>query len=152
MNACADTDRLCTARLDRLIVSSLCPPGGRLPTISGFRVRNDFRVRPQSSVQTYARVRTLKSNASGAQIFWQYQRRKGWLKPWRITIVGDDHEGITPEELRKVLGYCPHVQFLLVELALDFDPVTEVNRSFVRRHGVFGKSHRVMSRGGPEQL
>jgi hypothetical protein len=37
-------------------------------------------------------------------------------------------------------------QFLTVEVAFDFSMMSEVDEAFVRRHGIFGKSHIVLGR------
>lgn len=139
-------------RLDRLTIVSWAKHGWKLPSIPGFKVVRDIRVRPQGESPTYERVRELLSLTSTTRVSWQYRRRRGWLKEWRITIYGDDLSGITPMELCPILKRCRHAWLVLVELALDFAPTSGVDREFVKRHGVFGKSRRRTDRGGPGQL
>jgi hypothetical protein len=67
---------------------------------------------------------------------------KGWLKPWKITLVADDKSGLSYEEIQNVLKHCRRYRFLTVEVAIDFPPSAEVDKRFVRAHAVFGKSHR----------
>ena len=112
----------------------------------------DTRVKPQGKTQTYQRVRVLESVDSTAKVFWQYQRCKGWLKSWRITLIADDDKGITPHEVRSIVKKCRYYKLVLVELALDFSPLGEVDEQFVTRHAVFGKSRYERDRGGPGEL
>ena len=77
------------------------------------------------------------------KIYWQYDRLKGWLMPWKITLVADDESGLSYEEVEQVLKYCRHFRFLIVEIAVDFSPSVGVDRRFIRQHAIFGKSRRV---------
>lgn len=143
----------CTVRLDR--VQFVCRPQvgtPRLPTIAELRVLRDSFVRCQTTAPTYARCRQLESLNSGTKVYWQYQRRRAWLMPWRITFVGNDHTGLTAEDIDPVLVQGRQSRLLLMELALDFDASSGVDESFVMRHGLFGKSRYVSNRGGPEAL
>jgi len=117
-----------------------------------FKTLYDIRPTPKDTPLIYGRVRRLKSLTSDMEIEWQYQRRVRWVKPWRITLVADDQAGIAPEEVARILGRCRHYRFVLVELAIDFECGLKVNREFVKRHGVFGKSRRRTDRGGKNQL
>ncbi len=126
--------------------------GWKLPSIRGFKVVKDHRVRPRDVPAAYTRVRELKSLLSGTSVFWQYRPRPGWLKEWQITWVADDHNGIAPLDILRILKRCRYFRFVLVELAFDFSPDSGVDRQFVRRHGKFGKSRRCFDRGGREQL
>ena len=129
-------------RLDRVQLVSWAPRGRKPPRLNGFKVTCDSFVRCQTTTSTYARCRHYRSITNDAKIFWQYYRLKGWLKPWKITIVADDEEGLSHEEIEKVLKHCRHYRFLIAEIAVDFSPSTGVNKEFVRQHAVFGKSHR----------
>lgn len=137
-------------RLDRLIFSAV----GRMPIkdIEGFKRTGDFRVRCQGKISTYARVRRFQSHTNSAQITLQYKPQAPWLAERRITVIGDDRRGITPEQVDAVLSQCLNHRLSLVELAVDFLPVTGVDEAFVLRHGRFGKSRRRTDRGGPGQL
>jgi hypothetical protein len=79
---------------------------------------------------------------NGAKIYWQYSRQKAWLKPWKITMVADDTAGLSRDEIARVLRHCRFYRILTLEIAIDFSPSTGVGRRFIRRHAVFGKSHR----------
>jgi hypothetical protein len=148
-----DLQKVCFVRLDRLRVVSWARRNGRkIPRIPGFIPIKDHRLRPQGSTPIYERVKILQSVASGTTIAWQYQRRRGWVKPWRITWVADDRTGIRPIDVLRILKRCNFFRFLLVEVAFDFNPALAINRTFVKRHGHFGKSRRRTDLGGPGQL
>jgi hypothetical protein len=136
-----EADRV-RVRLDRVQILSWAQRGRKPPRLEGYKIVRDCFVRCQTTTATYARSRQYQSVTNDAKIFWQYQRLKGWLKPWKITIVADDASGLSYEEVQKVLKYCRYYRFLTVEIALDFSPSVGINKRFVRQHAVFGKSHR----------
>jgi hypothetical protein len=129
-------------RVDRVQLVSWAPQGRKPPELSGFKVIRDSFVRSQTNIKTYARCRQYQSRKNDAKIYWQYERQKSWLKPWKITIVADDKTGLSYNEIEVVLSHCRFCHFLIIEVAIDFSPSTGVNRQFVRRHAVFGKSRR----------
>jgi len=129
-------------RLDRVQLVSWAPRGRRPPILEGYKIARDSFVRSQTTTSTYARCRQYQSITNDAKIYWQYQRLKGWLKPWKITIVADDKSGLSYEEVGKVLKHCRHYLFLIVEVAVDFSPSVGVDRQFMRQHAVFGKCRR----------
>ncbi len=131
-------------RLDR--IQLLAWPGREPPKMHGFVLKWDHWVRRQTTVCTYARSRCSQSLTNDAKVFWQYQPLKGWLKPWKISIVSDDLRGLSRHEIERVLKHCQFYRLLLVEVAIDFCPSTGVNRQFIRSHAVFGKSHRCARR------
>jgi hypothetical protein len=110
--------------------------------MNGFAVEWDRRVRRQTTVCTYARSCCFRSLTNDAKIYWQYQPVKGWLKPWKITMVPDDVSGTSRHEMARILEHCKFYRLLLIEVAIDFSPPTGVNKDFVRHHASFGKSHR----------
>jgi hypothetical protein len=129
-------------RLDRVQILSWAPQGRKPPQLEGYKIVRDCFVRCQTTTATYARCRQYQSMTNDTKIYWQYNRLKGWLTPWKITIVADDENGLSYEEVGKILKYCRHYRFLLVEIAVDFPPSAGVNRRFIRQHAVFGKSRR----------
>jgi hypothetical protein len=129
-------------RLDRVQILSWAPLGRKPPLLDGFKLVRDSFVRRQTSTGTYARCRQYQSTTNDAKIYWQYARLKGWLKPWKITLVGDDECGLSYEEVARVLKHCRDYAFLTVEVAIDFAPSTGVKRQFIRQHAAFGKSRR----------
>jgi len=129
-------------RLDRIQILSWAPTGRKPPLLEGFAVTRDSFVRCQTTTRTYARCRHYRSLTNESKIYWQYSRQKGWLKPWKITMVADDRTGLCRDEIERVLRHCRSYQLLTVEIAIDFSPSTGVNKQFIRRHAVFGKSRR----------
>ncbi len=130
-------------RLDRVQITSWAQPDRKPPLdLQGFAVTKDSFVRSETTTSTYARCRQYSSLTNGAKIYWQYSRQKGWLKPWKITIVADDKTGLSRDEIERVLRHCRSYQFLTVEIAIDFRPSTGVNKRFIRCHATFGKSRR----------
>jgi hypothetical protein len=127
--------------LDRFQVTSEAPKP-KPPRILGFDVVWDHWVKPQTDIPTYARCRKYRSRTNDTKIFWQYQRRCPWLKPWKISLIADDRYGLTAGEVWTVIRQCKSYRILIVELAVDFSVPPPVNTAFVRRYGVFGKSRR----------
>jgi hypothetical protein len=136
-----DDSLLVKVLLDRLQLTSEAPTP-KPPKIRGFDLVWDHWVKPQTDIPTYARSREYRSKRKGTKVFWQYQRRCPWLKPWKITLIADDRYGLTAGEVWSVVRHCRSCRILIVELALDFSLPPPVNEAFVRRHGIFGKSHR----------
>jgi len=128
--------------LDRVQILSWAPRGRKPPLIGGYKIVRDCFVRRQTTTATYARSRQYQRTTNDAKIFWQYQRLKGWLKPWKITMVADDASGLSYEEIGEVLKYCRYYRFLTVEIAVDFPLSVGIDKGFVRQHAVFGKSRR----------
>ena len=135
-------DGVCV-RLDRLQIVARVARNRKPPReIEGFVLLRDHFVGCQTTTSTYARCRTFKSSTNHAEIYWQYDPQKAWLKPWKITIVADDKRGLSRDEIERVLIHCRSCRLLTVEIAIDFSPSTKVNRQFIRGHAVFGKSRR----------
>jgi hypothetical protein len=133
-------------QLDRVQILSWAPRGRRPPPLKGYKIVSDWFVHRQTTTATYARSRYYQSLTDGTKIFWQYQRLKGWLKPWKITIIADDATGLSYEQVQHVLKHCRYFRFLIVEIAVDFCPSVGIDKRFVRQHGVFGKSRRYATR------
>jgi hypothetical protein len=133
-------------QVDRVQLVSGAPQGRKPPTLRDFAVTRDSFVRSQTNIKTYARCRQYQSTINDTKVYWQYERQKPWLKPWKITLVADDSTGLTYEQIETVVAHCRHYRFLIIEVAIDFSPSTGVSREFVRRHTVFGKSRRAQTR------
>jgi hypothetical protein len=129
-------------QLDRVQILSWAPRGRKPPRLKGYKVFRDSFVRRQTTTATYARVCQFHSTTDGTKIYWQYQRLKGWLKPWKITVVADDSTGLSYEQLHAVLKYCRFYRFLTIEIAVDFCSSARIDKRFVRQHALFGKSRR----------
>src|SRR5438128_7346029 len=108
---------IATVRLDRVQLVSWAPQGRTPPQLEGYKIIRDSFVRRQTTTATYARSRQYQSINNDTKIYWQYNRLKGWLKPWKITIVADDETGLSYREVAKVLKHCRYYRFLVVELA-----------------------------------
>lgn len=134
--------RLIIIRLDRLRLNSWAKAGAKLPKIGGFKTLKGFRPKPLGKSLPYGRVLKLKEETSDTKVDWEYERQKGWLRQWRITLIADDKTGLTPSQVRKFVKRCRFYTFLIFELALDFGPGSSVDCEFVKRHALFGKSRR----------
>ena len=133
-------------QLDRVQILSWAPRGRKPPLLKGYKIVRDSFVRCQTTTATYARSRQYQSTTDDTKIFWQYQRLKGWLKPWKVTIVADDETGLSYEQIHAVLKYCRFYRFLTIEIAVDFCSSSGIDKRFVRQHAVFGKSRRYAKR------
>ena len=131
-----------TIKIDRVQIVSWAREGRTPPRVKGFKVTRDSFVRSQTTIPTYKRCRHYQSKENEAKIYWQYWRQKAWLKPWKITIVADDKAGLLYDEIDAVLRHCRFWHFLTIEVAIDFSHSTGVDRNFIRRHAIFGKSRR----------
>ena len=142
----------CRVRLDRLVFGATGRMPSRLPEIEGFRVVADFRPHPQGKIPTYGRVRKSRSVGSSSQILSQYEPLVPWVDPWRFTMIADDVRGLALEEVEAVLVHCASHKVSVVELAVDFAEDAGVDRKFVLRHGVFGKSRCQPNPAGPDYV
>ena len=132
-----------TVRLDRIQGSSWAPPGLSPPSLlEGYKRVKDSFVRCQTSKPTYARRREYRSKTDGKSVFWQYQRRQGFLRPWKVNIYADDRKGLSYEDVAQILRFCHRWRFRSVEVAVDFAPPLGVNSEFVRKYAKFGKCKR----------
>jgi hypothetical protein len=148
----AATEIKCVARFDRFRTNSWAKRGMPVPKIRGFKTVRDFRLRWKEKPPVYARVRELRSITSATIAQWQYARRKGWVKPWRVTLIGDNKQGITAPEAWSFFKHFRFPKLLLFELAFDFPRSSGVDANFVLQHALFGKSRLRADRGGEGQL
>jgi hypothetical protein len=151
----------CIARLDRLVF--VCP---RIeperweertkvpihPTVPGFRITGDRFVRTKAKITTYRRVRSLVNPKTGTQLFIQYQRAHGFLKPVRVTVVGSDATGILLPDLNRIGDAYGDLLIRTVEIAFDFAPASGVDLEYVRKHALFGKSQPANTGKFPDRL
>ena len=138
-------------RLDRLQVISWHRSRAKLPKVAGYKVLRDFRIKKENSA-AYERVCHLTHTTSGTTVKWQHHRRTAYVREWRIGWEAGDGSEIRPSDVLPILKHCHFARPTLVELALDFDESSGVDRQFVRQHAKFGKSRRRKDRGGPGQL
>lgn len=116
------------------------PRDMQLPEIPGFKVERDSFVRPQTSITTYRRVRVLKNHNSNTAIYLQYGAACPWLAPFKVTVVTQRRRGLDATGLGQITEAFERTTLLTAEIAFDFSPSSGVNRKFVLRHGLFGKS------------
>jgi len=114
-----------------------------VPQLPGFRVFRDSFVRQQTAIRTYARVRNFKNPHTGTTVDAQYWARPPWLEPVKLTIIPRPPQGLRRAELGAICGQFTRARLLTVELALNFSDDGEVDRAFVLRHGLFGRSRLV---------
>jgi hypothetical protein len=145
---------ICTVKLDRL--QFIC---AEFPELlwellgQDFKTEYDRWVRPRKGKEpTYARVRRHRSRYSDALLDVEYSRCHGWLPQLKCTAVADDRTGITYKDLLHVLTRFNNALFTMAEVALDFRPRSGVDRAFVKRHGVFGKSRFWVDKRFPQTL
>jgi hypothetical protein len=134
-----------TVRLHR-VQQVACTRTKNLPQVPGFSIRRDRFVRQQTKIRTYARVQSLNNVDTGTSVDLQYQCKPPWLEPVKLTVVPTRSQGLQRAELEEICGRFKCPRLLTVELALDFGEGSEVDRSFVLRHGLFGRSQPVGGR------
>lgn len=137
--------QLCSVLLDRIQAFGW-PWTTDIPDIPGFEVRKDFFVRPQTAMKTYHRVRIYENLKTKLQLFLQRQPACPWLAPFKLTVVAGANKGIRRSELEELFQEFKAIQLLTIELAFDFRLASGVDRAFVLRHAIFGKSRRVLGR------
>lgn len=147
-HAGAGTD--CVAILDRLRFNCEADPTPAFRRLRGFRPgRSFFPHANRQSFQPYGHVMWFESTASKMKLYVESSPTNGYVATASVTFIADDQTGLLPEEVVPVLGAIRKPQLSMVELAIDFTPLTGVNRRFVRRHGVFGKLHRDLDTNNP---
>lgn len=137
--------KICKARLDRVQIVADAPRNG-LPEIAGFDVCRDSFVRPQTSITTYRRVRNCKNSKTKTAVDIQYQCVPPWLRAIKMTVIGDDLKGLQRRELEEICKAFRATRLLTVEMAIDFSAASGVDRSFVLRHALLGRSGHVGGR------
>jgi hypothetical protein len=117
-----------------------------IPELEGFQTCWDTFVRRQTPIQTYRRVRSLKNSKTKTKVFIQYSRVPPWLEPVKVTVVSGNPEGLQRAELERICEPFRWTRLLTLELAFDFSSDSGIDRAFVLRHGIFGKSRLVRGR------
>jgi hypothetical protein len=122
-----------------------------LLTLPGFRRLQNTRIRPRNpdEFQGYGRAHWFKRNGSTMKFCVEMEPREPWLALFSVTLFADDKTGLLPDEVFAIRELMHGAKLTLAEVAIDFSLVTEVNRRFVRRHGVFGKSLRDLPNKNP---
>jgi hypothetical protein len=142
----------CEAKTDRVIIFAALQTGVAPPTIYGYQVVCDTFVRPQARVKTYLRVRVYRNRRTGVHIYLLYQPVLPGLAPFKVTVIGNDHRGLSYEEIYQIIQVFATYRVSLIEVALDFSPESHINFDHVLRHALFGKSRPRSSRRFPGKL
>jgi hypothetical protein len=131
----------CVAKLDRIQGYCRQNPTAAVRGIPGFKSIPGHRINPPAHgrFQPYGYVHWFESCSSGMKLLVESARREAWLPPYRLTLYADDRTGLLPSEVFAVLEVLPDFRLSLLELAFDFDS-EQMDRKFVRNHGLFGKS------------
>ena len=139
------------AILDRLRFVCDADPVPALRVLPGFHPGRSVFPRRQNPAwfRPYGHGQWFQAEKSKMQFYVESERQEGWLAPYSVTLIADDRTGLLPEEVFAILEVIPDAKLTMVELAIDFSPVTNVTRDFVRRFGVFGKSGRDLSGDNP---
>jgi len=139
------------AILDRLRFVCDADPVPALRVLPGFHPGRSVFPRRQNPAwfRPYGHGQWFHAEKSRMQFYIESDRTEGWLAPYSVTLIADDRTGLLPEEVLAILEVMPTARLTMVELAIDFSPVTNVTRGFVRRFGVFGKSGRDLSGDNP---
>jgi hypothetical protein len=122
----------------------------KLLPIDGFRVVRDIRMVGKG--ENYGRIRQFRSRTTSSSVTVQYKPHYPWLRPHSVTTIGDDQAGISADEVELIVAQFSSCRPSMFELAIDFDLDTGVDRAFILRHGVFGKTQWRSDRGGGESL
>ena len=117
-----------------------------LPEFPGFQVCSDRLVRSQTSIKTYCRLRIYKNRETRTTIYLQHRPACPWLAPTKVTVVREDDKGLDRSELEKITGAFKKILLITDEVAFDFPPCSGIDRNFVLRHAIVGKSQLVGGR------
>jgi hypothetical protein len=130
----------CTGKLDRLQLFSYQNPTKAFLDHPAFHSVQSHRLKQRKRFQPYSRVHWFESRDSSMKFCIESWPRVGWIAPYRVTLYADDATGLSPEEVFGVLELLlGGFKLTLVEIAFDFEG-TLVDRKFVRRFGLFGRS------------
>ena len=127
-------------KLDRLRLSLAQNPTEAFLDHPVFHSLGGHRLKKSDRFQPYTQAHWFEHRTSGMKFSIESKPPMRWIPPYRITLFGDDKTGLLPEEVFGVLELLVGgFKLTLVEIALDFEG-TKVNRSYIRRYGLFGRS------------
>jgi hypothetical protein len=116
---------------------------GRVPLVAGFDVQHDRFVHSQTTIRSYRRLRTLLSSRTAATVGIQYDTPCRWLPPVKVTLNAPRAGEIKRSELDAIFAAFTNPELLLIEVAFDCTPKSGIDRTFVRKHALFGKSRAI---------
>ena len=130
----------CVTKMDRLQLLCAKDPRPLLATVPFLRsVRShQLRAPKNGAFQAYGRTHWFEHRHSGMKVNVEFDRQKGYLSPFRLTLYADDWMGLVPDEVSEILDGQENFKTTLIEIAFDFQ--SGVNRSFLRSHALFGRS------------
>jgi hypothetical protein len=134
MKKTRETKNPCWVRIDRVNITtdSGIPPR----TIPGFKICSDYVLRGQH----YGRVRNVVNPHTGTKLAVEYKPVFQYLPAAKLSVIPDDHRGLTPLELDSILASLSDAHFSRVEVSFNFPPASGVDREFVLKHAKFGKA------------
>lgn len=118
----------------------------RPPEITRFAVTKDSFFRPQAKKQARRRLRVYKNSKTETTVNVAYDRVLPWLREAKVTVIPNDSDGVSREELEQIFKAFEEPELSLVEVAFDFPAGSGVNREYVWRHCLFGRSEAVEGR------
>jgi hypothetical protein len=123
-------------KVDRLVFTVAVLRIQELCNIPGYRAQ-----KPQQLwKQLYGIVTRVLGTGSIREVVVESAPQARWLPRCRITIVPRDETGLLFDDLRFILELIPRFKIVLVEIAFDFPIRSFIDPSYVRRHGLFGKT------------
>jgi hypothetical protein len=126
----------CVAKPDRLVFTTNALPLQALCNIPGYRANKP----EQLWKHLYRFVTRIRGTGSIREVVVESAPNVGWLPRYRVTVIPRDETGLLFDDLRFILELIPHFKIVLVEIAFDFPIRSFVDPSYVRRHGLFGKT------------
>ncbi|HXP78853.1 MAG TPA: hypothetical protein VN976_03025 [Verrucomicrobiae bacterium] len=142
----------CAVILDLLRYTMKENPIPAFMELPGFQSLQNTKIKrpPLDEFQGYGRAHWFKRYGSEMKFCVELEPREPYLAPYSVSLFADDNTGLLPEEVLALRELMPGAKLTLAEVAIDFVLAGKVNRAFVRRHGVFGKSRRDISNRNPQ--
>lgn len=115
-----------------------------LRDIPGLQGRSNSWIKRRGSehFQVYGRAQWFIDHKSGLKASVEYEPKEPWLAAYAITFYADDRSGLVRDRVLSILAELPPAELKKVEVAVDFAMTTPVDRNYVKRYGLFGKSKR----------
>jgi hypothetical protein len=113
-----------------------------LPNFAGFELHSDRFLRKTMPIRAWRRLARYEDANSGAEIRLQHQVDCSWLPAMKATVIAGCAQTLTWEIVQNVFSAFQGARITLLELPFDFPFRLKVDRDFVLRHGIFGKSRR----------
>lgn len=145
-------DRSCVVKLDMVRYKTKKNPIPAFKQLPGFRFLWDkplWRKEP-GAFQGFGHAHWFERIGSEMKFCVESEPRESWLAPYHVSVFADDRLGLSTSDLFPIREIMEKAKLTIVELAIDFSTATEVDRQFVRRYGVFGKSKREVPSTNPD--